>query len=608
MNDTTETTETTESTNIITLETLQLIINEKCKELGFEEIKLYSKTCSICLGEVNTENWQLLLPCQHVFCKSCIERVHHLPGTIRIPCPNCRNPCKSIGFDGTVVTDNMRLLSALPNSVNQSARQPVPLPVPRFNQVQQNLPSRSYTSAPHIASGRMSTIAAYDDYNDYDQEPDALASIPIRPPTNMLALDSTTTSIRSSANAESLLPIYSVVRNLEDPNQMIGSFVLNTSGQITSGSIGTDFAVVIDDSGSMGSTRNEIKEYMKSFINKLTEKDRITLVYFGSVARQLFALQPVTTIFKQQACSLIDDFFDGSGTNYHNAFKLVNKIIEEISDNTRPMIIIFGSDGQPDSACPDQIDNLYRIIAERNISFKIYTVSFGGDISSDVLQGILRGDNITNYRHTNTPDEFDALMREIGCVENVVIARQITIKFTGCKPLSSIADLDPSNPNRYIIRMSILKSGDYITLPFEVISTTNSESDPEPSIALTYLNSDGVLTDTPCIRSESFDPNTIKDQWKFKKTVAEIIDLANNRILSLDQKRIEVNRIHEALTTELYGIFTEEIRSIVNTLLNSLSNQNQNHNATNAFRQLSSIASGNSGNREYSNRLQSAND
>jgi hypothetical protein len=601
-----------EPTNIITLEDLQLIINTKCTDLGIEEITLYSTDCSICFGQVETDNWQILHPCGHVFCKSCIERVHHLPGTIRVSCPNCRKPGKYIGFDGTVITDNMRLHSSLPNSVNQSVRQSVRQSVPLFNQMQQNVPSRSYTSAPPISAGRMSTIAAYDD-NYSVSDPDALPSIAIRRPTNILSSDSTTT------NSDLLLPIYSVVRNLEDPNQMIGSFVLNTSGQISSGSIGNDFVLVIDDSGSMGSVRNEIKEYIKSFINKLTERDRITLVYFGSSARQLFALQPVTTIFKQQACTLIDDFYDGSGTNYYNAFILVNKIIEEISDNTRPIITIFGSDGQPDSACPDQIDNLYRIIAERNISFKIYTVSFGGDISSDVLQGILRGDNITNYHHTNTPDDFDALMNEIGCVDNVVIAKQITITFTGCKPLLSIAEQYPSNPNKYFVKISIIRSGDFITFPFEVISAENSTesgsgnvsqtrttSESEPSVTLSYLNSDGVLIDTLCNRSSSFDPNTIQHQWKFKKRVAEIMYLANNRILSSDQKRIEVNRIRESLTTELYGIFTDEITSIVNTLLNSLSNHNQDHSATNAFRQASSQASGHSASRQYSAGLQSS--
>ena len=618
----TESTEPTESvdpidstipTNIITLEDLQLIINTKCTDLGIEQITLYSTDCSICIEPVKKYDWQILHRCGHVFCKSCIERVHHLPGTIRVSCPNCRKPGKYIGFDGTVITDNMRLHSSLPNSVNQSVNQSVHQsvhqsirqPVPRFNQMQ-NVPSRSYTSAPPISAGRMSTIAVYDDYNDSVSDPDALPSIAIRRLTNMLESDSTTANIRPSANSNLLLPIYSVIRNSEDPNQMIGSFVLNTSGQISSESIGTDFILIIDDSGSMGSVRNEIKEYIKSFINKLTENDRITLVYFGSSARQLFALQPVTTIFKQQACTLIDDFSDGSGTNYYNAFILVNKIIEEIQDNTRPIITIFGSDGQPDSACPDQIDNLYRIITERNISFKIYTVSFGGDISSDVLQGILHGDNITNYRHTNTPDDFDALMNEIGCVDNILIARQITITFTGCKPLLSIAEQYPSNPNKSFVNISTIRSGDFITFPFEVISTgSETVSELEPSVTLTYLNSDGVLIDTLCNRSSSFDTNTIQHQWKFKKTVAEIMNLANNRILSSDQKRIEVNRIRESLTTELYGIFTDEITSIVNTLLNSLSNHTQDHSATNAFRQVSSQASGHSASRQYSDRLQS---
>ena len=595
-------------TNIITLENLQLIINTKCTDLGIENPVLYSTDCTICFEQVKTDNWQILHPCGHIFCKSCIERVHHLPGTIRVSCPNCRKPGKYIGFDGTVITDNMRLHSSLPNSVNQSVHRSIRQPVPRFNQMQ-NVPSRSYTSAPPISASRMLTIAAYDDYNDSVSDPDALPSIAIRQLTNMLGSDSSTANIRPSATADNtnlLLPIYSVVRNLEDPNQMIGSFVLNTSGQISSESIGNDFVLVIDDSGSMGSVRNEIKEYIKSFINKLTENDRITLVYFGSSARQLFALQPVTTIFKQQACTLIDDFSDGSGTNYYNAFILVNKIIEEIQDNTRPIITIFGSDGQPDSACPDQIDNLYRIITERNISFKIYTVSFGGDISSDVLQGILRGDNITNYRHTNTPDDFDALMNEIGCVDNILIARQITITFTGCKPLLSIAEQYPSNPNKSSVNISTIRSGDFITFPFEVISAgSETVSELEPSVTLTYLNSDGVLIDTLCNRSSSFDTNTIQHQWKFKKTVAEIMNLANNRILSSDQKRVEVNRIRESLTTELYGIFTDEITSIVNTLLNSLSNHTQDHSATNAFRQVSSQASGHSASRQYSDRLQS---
>ena len=246
---------------------------------------------------------------------------------------------------------------------------------------------------------------------------------------------------------------------------------------------------------------------------------------------------------------------------------------------------------------------MYEIIDRNHQSFKLYTISFGGDVSSEVLQNLLRGDNIPNYRHMNGPEDFSRFMEELGCTENIIIARNITIKFNGCKPLLSNAEQNMANPNNYTVKMSFLDTDSFITFPFEV----NQFLTGIPEINLTYQNVEGVMIEIPCIQSDSFDINTIQHQWRFKTTVSKIIDLSNNRNLSLEQKQSEATRILGLLTSDLYGIFVEEILSIYNAFATSLVAQthSRNHNAENALRQLSSQAYAHSANRSYSNRLQS---
>ena len=139
---------------------------------------------------------------------------------------------------------------------------------------------------------------------------------------------------------------------------------------------GSDVILIVDSSGSMSGTKwSTAKSGAKGFVDNLYESvdgvpsdNRIAIVDFDSSATAYPGINNSTETFlkaddtvrvgnKRPVTYSATDYFkdyvidsqmkDFGGTNYDYAFQAAQKIIDNRSDDTRPVYIVFMSDGEP---------------------------------------------------------------------------------------------------------------------------------------------------------------------------------------------------------------------------------------------------------------------
>lgn len=91
-----------------------------------------------------------------------------------------------------------------------------------------------------------------------------------------------------------------------------------------------DFALVLDRSGSMtGEPLQKAKAAAKALVRKLTARDRLALVHFGSDARLAFAATLMTASAQEQAMRAIDQIDADGGTNLSEALLVAERALDE---------------------------------------------------------------------------------------------------------------------------------------------------------------------------------------------------------------------------------------------------------------------------------------
>lgn len=139
---------------------------------------------------------------------------------------------------------------------------------------------------------------------------------------------------------------------------------------------GSDVILIVDSSGSMSGTKwSTAKSGAKGFVDNLYESvdgvpsdNRIAIVDFDSSATAYPGINNSTETFlkaddtvkvgnKRPVTYSATDYFkdyvidsqmkDSGGTNYDYAFQAAQRIIDNRSDDTRPVYIVFMSDGEP---------------------------------------------------------------------------------------------------------------------------------------------------------------------------------------------------------------------------------------------------------------------
>ena len=217
----------------------------------------------------------------------------------------------------------------------------------------------------------------------------------------------------------------------------------------------------------------------------------------------------MTVTIKEQVCQIINDEPIGGSTNYKSAFLLLKKVMVEGHIPGRQMIVIFGSDGIPDTLLEgvDEIRDLYNT----DMIFQIYSCSFGGSVSATVLQSVLKINNQENYRHFVEPNQFQYFIKNDLECDNPIIASNVKIICKNVIPLSS-QTMNREQENEYEINIDILKSIDFLSFPLEFIDFNNFE------IKITYKNTNNENLELECLEVQ-MDNNFIIHTYNSKKII-----------------------------------------------------------------------------------------
>ena len=536
----------------LTIDELQEIVNIRCLEIGELVMKIYNNNCPICYDPITTNNYKILHPCAHILCNKCTVKIAPINMTIRIPCPICRKPSKWIDS----VNNNLRQVSSIGNATvfdnNFLPLQPIPM---------RRLQTTGYAHNNHNNNNNNNHNIHDTFINDEILFEPLVSKQPI---TDDIFL-----------NQNNIIKAgYSKILYKQ---KNIGSLIISCNNEIVYN--GKDYIFLIDNSGSMDEIITYVKTNIINLISKLTPKDRVSVIFFDSNAKQLFALQPMTSTIKEQVCNIINDELIGSTTNYKNAFILLKKVIREGYIPGRQIVVIFGSDGMPDGNYEGtmEIQDLY----ETDIIFQIYSCSFGGSVSATVLQAVLKSNNQENYRHFENNDQFEYFIKnDLECDNSQIIASDIKIISKNIKPHSS-QTMETDIENTYETDINILKSIDFVFCPLEFI-------DEDFEINIFYKNTNNEIVELECPEI-IMDNGFIKYTYNYKIILKMINDI-NESTIQNNLKIIELEEIKNAINIDDYGNFLSEIINLLNETIRYMTQPiiNNDFNTYNNIRQYTS--------------------
>ena len=557
-----------------------LQILDKCPHAHLEE------GCCICFDKFEIIQDIALFPqCGHICCSVCASRFADISTNPFVSCPLCRTNQELIGFRNFMTpipgwhANSYREISAF-NTTDAD----LPLPPPKLQRQITNAFQCNYnfTSPPNsnLASASIndhSTIMPH-----------------LKPPLLQLTINELT-SVSNDVDQSSTL-IKCVYDTTIEDDKTIGAIIVESPKTIIT-TKGTTYILMIDDSGSMYTCRNNAKKSTKELIKCLRSIDRVVIIYFSSYARQLAPLQNATSINKTRMYSLIDDIQLGESTNYMCAFELASKIIEDALTDanmysyTDQIITIFMSDGCPDTHTDIdtlEVANYYLQCSNANtigISSKLYVASFGAEADSKNLICLLKEDEIFNYHHVKVGD-FEPFLLKIQMNTNTICGRDAELKFKNILISNSLATSEG-------LRLGDQSICDNTTISFVVILPS------EPiEITLTYTDIAGEIITIDSIRTD-LNKKIIKNFYNYRKTIREITNLSYSKLQINGQLAI-AQELKDNATSELYGNYYMEIIETLEYFIQSKINQ-QDITKNNEF--IERITSSETGQGLYSNML-----
>ncbi|MEA2041392.1 MAG: VIT domain-containing protein [Bacteroidota bacterium] len=176
------------------------------------------------------------------------------------------------------------------------------------------------------------------------------------------------------------------------PSEEDGFFLMNISPAFIDDKAklsSKDITFVLDVSGSMrGDKMQQAKDALDWCVDNLNKGDRFEIVKFSTVASSLFGkLETANSSNIAEAKKFISKLAAVGGTNMDEAFEIASKIK---SENNRPHMIVFITDGKPTIGVTDTKKLLNKIPGNSNSQTRVFTFGVGDDINTHLL------DKITN--------------------------------------------------------------------------------------------------------------------------------------------------------------------------------------------------------------------
>jgi Ca-activated chloride channel family protein len=173
--------------------------------------------------------------------------------------------------------------------------------------------------------------------------------------------------------------------------------------------------LVVDTSGSMinDNKLEEAKRGLAAFLQQLSPRDRVGLIYFNGQVETGVPVQPFARD-KAALSGTVKDLIPNGDTALYDATEEGVSAIEKLHDDSRINAIVVLSDGQ-DTASSLKLEGLLNRLqtsrGRESDRVRIFTIAYGSDAVSDVLEKIASAGGGKAY--TGDPDEIEAVYLQI---------------------------------------------------------------------------------------------------------------------------------------------------------------------------------------------------
>lgn len=543
------------------------VIHKKIRQITAEDHSVIygTRECNICMNEFdpNAIEVSLIKPCNHTSHEGCLAH-SFVANTTQIwaKCPNCRGNVTEI----ITIQDNNDFTTETPEDF--------------INRVLPgNLISDAFQRRPSFQtplSQRQRVGYSYNVQSNYGSPGVLLRSIPV--------------GIRDNIQVAGQDPVNQVITvRQENMNSQFCGIYTGTLFMCHSNSLeevlNSDTIYILDISGSMRSILNDLKQVLINIITNINSLQRVSLILFDQNAYHLSPLQRITIENRASIIAKINSITDGGSTNFNPAFSLLENVLIDAEETTpgRKKIVIFLSDGAND----DHLNtNLLDNIFERFPELSMNTLSYGSGINANQsLIPILRDrqSELGKYYHLTTSVDFDRAIREINNDNSDTYARNITICFSGAKPI--IPNLITNTDSTFSVILPGLNTNSEIMIPYVIISDTIRISYSYTLADCSIINGIFLLDDTnilPEVLTKFFPRKSFVNQ--------KIIEITKDHGLDDATKHAALNELLNLVTQDSLGDFYMELNTEINKIMQSFiysDNDTQNY-ATQALLQYSS--------------------
>lgn len=477
-------------------------------QLDFAQIGIFApyvhSTCCICFTNMTSDTTVIIDECKHALCKVCIQTIIDNGQ----PCPTCRSPFI------TVITKDDGLINV-------------------YDFSEKFMPQKPMCLARQTSCG------------GGENDSEHMKLIPCHPVI------------------EQLIPTGTSQFNMLHSSPLNGlgvvTMIASCQGLTVSNS---DILIALDNSGSMdGLPLEQCKKAIIEVIKNLKPSQRISVLSFNDTVIQIFPLQHVTPLNRDQLIERIQSIIAHSGTIYTDSFIFAKTCFEESQTTSeRKRIMLFFSDGEP-----NQPPNL-RVIDELFTAFPtliLHTISMGNGVDASRQMIPLHRDRTFElglYRDCSDMAQFSPILLSI--VDNITAtwATDITVVFTGATPLTSLAIQN-------VIKIPILNVNEALNIAYEGTPSSISYSftkDGNIESGISILDTLGVL------------PVEISIHYpKSKQSKNVMNEIITNETSNAPQKQQLLHELLAQINVETHGIYFDELKQTIETLIQSLEPCNQ---------------------------------
>lgn len=174
-----------------------------------------------------------------------------------------------------------------------------------------------------------------------------------------------------------------------------------------------DLVFVVDSSSSMNAYRRLItaKEAIHSFLDELSDKDRVALVQFSSYARTLSRL----TSDKSAVGGIVDTIAAGGTTAMYTGFSEALELLTDPEESYGYKMIVILSDGRDEPSTSFMFKYAHLVDAAVDNNIVVYTIGAGNSVDTDMLRMVAEttgGAYYTASAAAGITDAFDHIQTE----------------------------------------------------------------------------------------------------------------------------------------------------------------------------------------------------